>query len=226
MSAEEDFAALAGDYLDDLARRHPDVATELGDHRFDDRLPDLSAPPLAAERRALDEFAARLAAIETTALTASCAWTRRCSARHRAPGLRARRPARAHLEPAARQPRAAIYALLARDSRRCPTGSHAAGRLAETPRPRRRAAASARCRRCTWRPRSPSSAARSAGHRGDRRGAATGGAARPGRRGPPGRARGLAGHRDWLSAELARARQPAASPTRGSAGSSSPASCR
>ena len=79
MSAEEDFAALAGDYLDDMARRHPDAATGLGDHRFDDRLPDLSDAALAAERRALDGFAARLTAIETTA--------------------------RVHLEPVARQPR-------------------------------------------------------------------------------------------------------------------------
>ena len=70
MSAEEDFAVLADDYLDDLARRHPDAATGLGDHRFDDRLPDLSGAALAAERRALDGFAARLAAIGTTALTA------------------------------------------------------------------------------------------------------------------------------------------------------------
>ena len=42
----------------------------LGDHRFDDRLPDLSGAALAAERRALDGFAARLTAIDTTALTA------------------------------------------------------------------------------------------------------------------------------------------------------------
>ena len=37
MSAAE-FGKLATDYLDDLAWRHPDTATSLGDHRFDDRL--------------------------------------------------------------------------------------------------------------------------------------------------------------------------------------------
>ena len=68
MSAEQDFAVLASEYLDDLARRHPDAATGLGDHRYDDRLPDLSAPGLAAERRALDGFAARLGALDTAAL--------------------------------------------------------------------------------------------------------------------------------------------------------------
>jgi uncharacterized protein (DUF885 family) len=38
---------LAGTVLDELLERHPDFATTLGDHRFDDRLPDLS--PAAAE---------------------------------------------------------------------------------------------------------------------------------------------------------------------------------
>jgi len=59
---------LAGEYLDDLARRHPDAATGLGDHRFDGQLPDLSLSALAAERQALDGFAARLAAIDAAAL--------------------------------------------------------------------------------------------------------------------------------------------------------------
>jgi uncharacterized protein (DUF885 family) len=69
MSAEQEFAVLAGEYLDDLALRHPDAATGLGDHRYDDRLPDRSGTGLAAERRALDGFAARLAALDTGTLT-------------------------------------------------------------------------------------------------------------------------------------------------------------
>jgi uncharacterized protein (DUF885 family) len=69
VSAEREFTVLADDYLDDLARRHPDAATSLGDHRYDDRLPDRSRTALAGERRALDDFAARLAAIDATALT-------------------------------------------------------------------------------------------------------------------------------------------------------------
>ena len=43
--ADLDFARLAGEYLDDRAERHPEVATGLGDHRFDDRLADPSAAP-------------------------------------------------------------------------------------------------------------------------------------------------------------------------------------
>jgi len=68
MSAEQEFAVLAGEYLDDLALRHPDAATGLGDHRYDDRLPDRSGAGLAAERLALDGFAARLAALDTGTL--------------------------------------------------------------------------------------------------------------------------------------------------------------
>src|SRR6516164_6243381 len=51
-----------------MARRHPEAATELGDHRFDAPLPDWSAGALADEQRAIDSFAARLAALDTAAL--------------------------------------------------------------------------------------------------------------------------------------------------------------
>jgi uncharacterized protein (DUF885 family) len=71
MDGETDgeFAALAGEYLDDRAGRHPDLATGLGDHRFDDRLPDPTAAALADERRALDGWAARLNALDAGALS-------------------------------------------------------------------------------------------------------------------------------------------------------------
>ena len=70
MSTDAEFARLAREYLDDRAERHPDAATGLGDHRFDARLPDSSAPAMAAERRALDGWAARLAALDRGALSA------------------------------------------------------------------------------------------------------------------------------------------------------------
>jgi uncharacterized protein (DUF885 family) len=66
--ASGEFRRLAEDYLDDLARRHPDSATELGDHRFDDQLPDRRQAALDDERRGLDEFAARLTAIDHAGL--------------------------------------------------------------------------------------------------------------------------------------------------------------
>ena len=70
MSTDAEFAGLAREYLDDRAERHPDVATGLGDHRFDGRLADPSAQARQAERRALDGWAGRLAAIDEGALSA------------------------------------------------------------------------------------------------------------------------------------------------------------
>jgi uncharacterized protein (DUF885 family) len=70
MNADAEFATLAREYLDDRAERHPDIATGLGDHRFDARLADPSAQALDGERRALDGWAARLAAIDHGALSA------------------------------------------------------------------------------------------------------------------------------------------------------------
>ena len=70
MSEDAEFTGLAQEYLDDRAERHPDIATGLGDHRFDGRLADPSAQALEAERRALDGWAARLAAIDHGALSA------------------------------------------------------------------------------------------------------------------------------------------------------------
>lgn len=43
--ADAEFTKLATGYLDDRAERHPDLATGLGDHRFDDCLADLSPRP-------------------------------------------------------------------------------------------------------------------------------------------------------------------------------------
>ncbi len=70
MSADAEFSGLAREYLDDRAERHPDIATGLGDHRFDARLADPSAQALADERRALDGWAAQLGAVDRDALSA------------------------------------------------------------------------------------------------------------------------------------------------------------
>ena len=135
MSAEEDFAALAGDYLDDMARRHPDAATGLGDHRFDDRLPDLSGAALAAERRALDGFAARLTAIDTTALTAELRVDATMLSESIARRVFELDELREHTwNPLLANPGTAIYDLLARDFAPLPDRlASVAGRLAEIP---------------------------------------------------------------------------------------------
>jgi uncharacterized protein (DUF885 family) len=69
-AADRAFTELARDYLDDRAQRHPNLATDLGDHRFDALLPEYSAAAFESERRVQDRWAARLAAIDTAALSA------------------------------------------------------------------------------------------------------------------------------------------------------------
>ena len=134
--ADRGFVRLAGEYLDDLAERHPDVATSLGDHRFDDRLPDRSVAALADERRALDGWAARLDALDAGAL----------SAEHRVDvAMMTDSVARRVFEldelaeptwnPLLANPGRAIYHLLARDFAPLPDRlASVAGRLAEVPR--------------------------------------------------------------------------------------------
>jgi uncharacterized protein (DUF885 family) len=135
MSTDAEFAGLAREYLDDRAERHPDAATGLGDHRFDARLPDPSAQALAAERRALDGWASRLAALDRGALSAE----HRVDAAMMADSV-ARRvfeidELREHAwNPLLANPGKAIYQLLARDFAPLPDrlGS-VAGRLADVP---------------------------------------------------------------------------------------------
>src|SRR6516165_5436231 len=130
-----EFARLAGEYLDDRAERHPELATGLGDHRFDNRLADPSAAALAAERRALDGWAARLDALDRGSLTAE----HRVDAAMMADSL-ARRVfeldelAEHTWNPLLANPGRAIYQLLARDF--APLADRlasVAGRLAEVP---------------------------------------------------------------------------------------------
>ena len=135
MSTDAEFARLAREYLDDRAERHPDAATGLGDHRFDARLPDPSAQALAAERRALDGWAARLAALDRAALSAE----HQVDAAMMADGIARRMfeldDLREHTwNPLLANPGKAIYQLLARDFAPLPDrlGS-VAGRLAAIP---------------------------------------------------------------------------------------------
>jgi uncharacterized protein (DUF885 family) len=62
------FEQLAEATLEDLLSRHPDLATELGDHRFDDRLPDDRPEALEEERRAVGARLRELAAIDPGSL--------------------------------------------------------------------------------------------------------------------------------------------------------------
>ncbi len=133
--ADREFARLAGEYLDDRAERHPELATGLGDHRFDDRLADPSAAARADERRSLDGWAARLDALDHSALSAE----HRVDARMMADSVAWRvfeldELAEYTWNPLLANPGRAIYQLLARDFAPLPERlASVAGRLAEVP---------------------------------------------------------------------------------------------
>ncbi|MEM1262799.1 MAG: DUF885 domain-containing protein [Pseudomonadota bacterium] len=62
--AREAFAAVRDSYLGGLAAHYPVYGTTLGDHRFDDRLDDVSAAGRSAQRAWLAEHQQRLDAID------------------------------------------------------------------------------------------------------------------------------------------------------------------
>jgi len=134
-SARDEFLRLADDYVDDLARRHPDTATELGDHRFDDLLPDRSQSALDDERRGLAKFADRLAAIDQAGLDAELRVDAAVLGNDVARRLFELTELREHTwNPLLANPGQAIYMLLARDYAPLPGRLRAlAGRLAAVP---------------------------------------------------------------------------------------------
>ncbi|MDQ6808257.1 MAG: DUF885 domain-containing protein [Verrucomicrobiota bacterium] len=58
----EQFQKAAGEYIEGLLQAHPEYATELGDHRFDDRLTDYSNEALAKELARAKQFRQQLEA--------------------------------------------------------------------------------------------------------------------------------------------------------------------
>jgi uncharacterized protein (DUF885 family) len=113
---DQRFQRLADAALDEALALHPDMATELGDHRFDDRLPDARPEALDAERRMLD---ARLRALEGLDLAALLP-DNRVDAEILGAALRGRRyeldVLREHeWNPLVANPAGAVYTLLARD---------------------------------------------------------------------------------------------------------------
>ncbi|MFI5926789.1 DUF885 domain-containing protein [Micromonospora sp. NPDC051543] len=64
----EAFGVLAERVVEALLEARPGVATSAGDHRFDDRLPDLSADALAADRVMLTDAANALSELDPDAL--------------------------------------------------------------------------------------------------------------------------------------------------------------
>src|SRR5882757_5839717 len=67
--ADTAFEKLARECIEDLLRSRPERATELGDHRFDDKLTDYSPAALKARAESLQRQIAALAAIDASGLT-------------------------------------------------------------------------------------------------------------------------------------------------------------
>src|SRR3954471_17173769 len=63
------FASLAGAILDDVYARNPVLATDLGIHKYDDKIRDYSAEGVAAELQAARGFKARLETIDPATLS-------------------------------------------------------------------------------------------------------------------------------------------------------------
>ena len=133
--ADRAFTELATAFLDDTGERHPGAATSLGDHRFDAHLPVFTQAALDAERQAVEGFAARLAAVDTAALSPE----NRVDAAMLATRLNRQifelDSLREHTwNPLMANPGAAIRLLLARDFAPLPDRlASVAGRLAEVP---------------------------------------------------------------------------------------------
>ena len=64
--ADDEFQKLASDYIEARLRTYPEDATELGDHRFDDKLTDYSKEARAKELAAQKQFLAKLNAFKNT----------------------------------------------------------------------------------------------------------------------------------------------------------------
>jgi uncharacterized protein (DUF885 family) len=133
--SDDEFVQVGNAFLDDHLRRHPDAATELGDHRFDAQLTDLSGPALADERRSLDDFAVRLNALDVAGL----------SAEHRVDAAILRNTIERRIfeldelrdhtwDPLEANPGRAVYLVLAREFAPLPDRLESvAGRLAQVP---------------------------------------------------------------------------------------------
>src|SRR4029079_5833052 len=69
-SKDAAFRALAGEYLEDIYRRQPTQATDLGIHKYDDQLENYSRPAVMDAIAAARGFRDRVNAIDPSALSA------------------------------------------------------------------------------------------------------------------------------------------------------------
>src|SRR3954468_14558080 len=70
-SGDAPFTQLAREILEDHFKRHPSESTDLGVHKYDDQLEDLSRGAIDAESAALKAFTSRLDAVDPASLSAA-----------------------------------------------------------------------------------------------------------------------------------------------------------
>lgn len=70
-AADSSFAALSKEIVDDFLKRHPTSATDFGLHTYDGELEDLTQPGIQSMVQGIKGFQSRLAAIDTTKLSAT-----------------------------------------------------------------------------------------------------------------------------------------------------------
>jgi len=68
VASDREFEELANSYVESLMRMNPEWATQLGDHRFDGELTDMSAEAIEARTRTNKEMLERLAKIDPSSL--------------------------------------------------------------------------------------------------------------------------------------------------------------
>jgi len=68
-ASDAEFEALANSYIDLLMKANPEWATQIGDHRFDGMLTDMSADAIAARTQMHKNMLAKLRAIDPTSLS-------------------------------------------------------------------------------------------------------------------------------------------------------------
>jgi uncharacterized protein (DUF885 family) len=129
------FEQLAGNTLDEVLVRNPVYASVLGDHRYDDRLPDQRPEALEDERQAVRALLAQLDAVDPSDLSPANRVDAEILRGRLAESLYQLDDLREHeWNPLVANPGTAIYVLLARDYAPLGDRLHSlAGRLAAVP---------------------------------------------------------------------------------------------
>jgi uncharacterized protein (DUF885 family) len=114
-AADAEFRSLVAQFIDSEMRLNPEAATEDGDHRFDDRLSDLSLPGIRAKIRHARDWKARFAGLRTALSAANEADREWLVAQLDGELLWNEEVKSYRSDPGAYMPTSAIYSLIKRD---------------------------------------------------------------------------------------------------------------